>query len=360
MACPAQGGCCARLPSPTNIPRRHPYPAAPTPIILRLVINISALYLAQLHQSRALGDLPLTRRVFTLFVHHRCQPFNSDPRVSLASSGAHPSTPQPSALPPTFSRVPSFTTSPPYPTNPSGTGPRYPSSAGVSFGGANPNRPPDSGGAVSSSYAPSHATSSQASSYTSRIHTTPAPGPMPLRAAHAGQYEYDGESTDSEGGAWRTSGACSSPSSHPSSADTNPDLRLEGLPTTSPVVYPALARHMLTHQRTQGYVPGTWGSALSPAAPAFVPDDASGVGFAGVGARAALDAARATAAFTSTATYPNSFAPQPDPRERARKEALAATRAAAARTDAERAERNTSPHVGLRTVVLPHANSARN
>ncbi|KAJ6565237.1 hypothetical protein DFH09DRAFT_1261655, partial [Mycena vulgaris] len=79
------------------------------------------------------------------------------------------------------------------------------------------------------------------------------------------------------------------------------DLRLQGLPPTShasPVAYPSLARQMSTHQRTQGYVPGAW---LPPAASAFVPDDAAGVGFAGVGARAALDAARAAAVSTSTA-----------------------------------------------------------
>ncbi|KAJ6559417.1 hypothetical protein DFH09DRAFT_1279612 [Mycena vulgaris] len=60
------------------------------------------------------------------------------------------------------------------------------------------------------------------------------------------------------------------------------------------------------------------------------------------------------AASTSTAAHRPSFAPAPDPRERAWDEALAILRAAAACTDAERAERNSSPHVRLRTVVLPH------
>ncbi|KAJ6603399.1 hypothetical protein DFH09DRAFT_1301206 [Mycena vulgaris] len=64
-----------------------------------------------------------------------------------------------------------------YPTEASGAGRRSPSSAGVTFGGA------------LSSYAPSYIPSK---------HSTPTPSPMPLRAAYAGEYEYDGESINSE------------------------------------------------------------------------------------------------------------------------------------------------------------------
>ncbi|KAJ7088886.1 hypothetical protein B0H15DRAFT_780457 [Mycena belliarum] len=123
---------------------------------------------------------------------------------------------------------------------------------------------------------------------------------------------------------------------------------------------------MSSHQRTQGYVPGAWGSSLPPAAPsfaAFAPDGA-GAGFAGVGARAALDAARtAAAAPGARPEYATSFAPPEDPRARearAQEEALAATRAAAARTEAERIEReNSGGPPRLRTVVLPHATLPR-
>ncbi|KAJ7483568.1 hypothetical protein FB451DRAFT_1129475, partial [Mycena latifolia] len=220
---------------------------------------------------------------------------------------------------------------------------------------------------------------------------------MPLRPAHAPEYEYDGESTDSEGGGgrggWRAGkGGSLYPSFPRPSPSTGPDDltarmaglstsggRIEGLPPTShtsPVAYPALARHMSSHQRTQGYVPGAWGSSLPPAAPsfaAFAPDSTgagagAAVGFAGVGARAALDAARAAASSSgAAAAYPTSFAPPEDPRvrereqrEREREEALAATRAAAARTEAERAERESAgPYPRLRTVVLPHATLPR-
>ncbi|KAJ6558749.1 hypothetical protein DFH09DRAFT_1083852 [Mycena vulgaris] len=49
---------------------------------------------------------------------------------------------------------------------------------------------------------------------------------------------------------------------------------------------------------------GAWGLALPRAAPAFVSDDAGGVGFAGIDAWTALDALRAAVASTSTAAYP--------------------------------------------------------
>ncbi|KAJ6580431.1 hypothetical protein DFH09DRAFT_1309761 [Mycena vulgaris] len=78
--------------------------------------------------------------------------------VTLASNGAHPGAPQTSDRPPTFVRTPSSSgASSSYPMNPSGTGPRYPSSAGVSFGDAYANAPSSSsqyGGASTSSDVP--------------------------------------------------------------------------------------------------------------------------------------------------------------------------------------------------------------
>ncbi|KAJ6563346.1 hypothetical protein DFH09DRAFT_1364143 [Mycena vulgaris] len=162
----------------------------------------------------------------------------------------------------------------------------------------------------------------RASSYVSSTHTTPAPGPMPLRVAHAGQYEYDGESTDSEsGGSARRSRSTHERFAHQrricASKASNYEPRR--IPRARPpyVDTPAHA--------------GAWGSTLPPAAPAFVPDNAGGVGFAGVGVRAALDAVRA--APISSAAYSASFAP---PRAR-----------------------DSSSHVRLRTVVLPHATLPR-
>ncbi|KAJ6609515.1 hypothetical protein B0H10DRAFT_474657 [Mycena sp. CBHHK59/15] len=70
-----------------------------------------------------------------------------------------------------------------------------------------------------------------------------------------------GHGHPSTGGAF----PCCSPSR--SRTDPNADGRIEGLPPTShasSVAYPALARHMSSHQRTRGYVPGAWGSALPP------------------------------------------------------------------------------------------------
>ncbi|KAJ7686986.1 hypothetical protein B0H17DRAFT_1136497 [Mycena rosella] len=129
---------------------------------------------------------------------------------------------------------------------------------------------------------------------------------------------------------------------------------IDGLPGTlapSTIAYPALARHMSSHQRTQGYVPLTLTSAFAP--------DGAGAGFAGVGtgARAALDAARAAAVSTGTETaaYSTSFEPSPPPASAHHDPQLAAARATAARTDAER----NAPRARLRTVVLPHATLPR-
>ncbi|KAJ7504777.1 hypothetical protein B0H11DRAFT_1980751 [Mycena galericulata] len=213
---------------------------------------------------------------------------------------------------------------------------------------------------------------------------------MPLRAAHAA-YEYEGESTDSEGpaGGWRagrTGNASSYPDparlAFPTPTSTTDDLvagmaslrtdtaRIDGLPPTSysNIAYPSLARNMSTHQRTQGYVPGAWGSTLPPAAPAFEafasPGGAS-ENRAGVGAAAAISAARAAAASSaSVVSGPTTFAsprrpPQQDPAAKAREDALAAQRAAGARADAERAERERDPYPRLRTVVLPLATLPR-
>ncbi|KAJ7483837.1 hypothetical protein B0H11DRAFT_1862594 [Mycena galericulata] len=126
---------------------------------------------------------------------------------------------------------------------------------------------------------------------------------------------------------------------------------------------------MSTHQRTQGYVPGAWGSTLPPAAPAFEAFAASPTGAsenrAGVGAAAAISAARAAAASSaSVVSGPTTFAsprrpPQQDSAAKARDDALAAQRAAGARADAERAERERDPYPRLRTVVLPLATLPR-
>ncbi|KAJ6580071.1 hypothetical protein DFH09DRAFT_1146436, partial [Mycena vulgaris] len=58
--------------------------------------------------------------------------------------------------------------------------------------------------------------------------------------------------------------------------------------STGSVDYPKpgqLARHMSSHQRTQGYVPGAWGSPLSPAVPAFaLQNEGANANIASVGA----------------------------------------------------------------------------
>ncbi|KAJ6595262.1 hypothetical protein DFH09DRAFT_1305941 [Mycena vulgaris] len=104
-----------------------------------------------------------------------------------------------------------------------------------------------------------------------RTNTTPAPGPMPLRAAHAGQYEYAGGSTDSEGETWGARPAPRRP------------------PHYEPHRVP---RARTAHVDTPAHA-GAWSPAHPSAAPAYVPDDAGGVGFAAIAARAALKAARA-------------------------------------------------------------------
>ncbi|KAJ7187543.1 Mov34-domain-containing protein [Mycena pura] len=74
---------------------------------------------------------------------------------------------------------------------------------------------------------------------------------------------------------------------------------------------------MSTHQRTQGYVPGAWGSTLPPAAPAlpFGTAGHAGVGATGWGAAQALETARAAAAAPTAppASYSTSFVPPPPP-----------------------------------------------
>ncbi|KAJ6472261.1 hypothetical protein DFH09DRAFT_477107 [Mycena vulgaris] len=144
--------------------------------------------------------------------------------VSLAPT--NPSAPQPATFPPTLARsASSYTT-------PSGAGPSYPSSAGVSFAGAHPNphvasgsqRPPPS----PSSYAGATYPVSRKSSYGG-----PAPGPMPLSAVREGGYEYDTESTDSEsvGAGWKGGPSSPAASPHPSlQAKRQPDSQCR--PTT--------------------------------------------------------------------------------------------------------------------------------
>ncbi|KAJ7846623.1 hypothetical protein B0H14DRAFT_3454313 [Mycena olivaceomarginata] len=60
---------------------------------------------------------------------------------------------------------------------------------------------------------------------------------------------------------------------------------INGLPPTSDsnVAYPSLARHMSTHQRTQGYIPGAWGSTLPPAFEVFASPRGGNENRAGVG-----------------------------------------------------------------------------
>ncbi|KAJ7359495.1 hypothetical protein DFH08DRAFT_686188 [Mycena albidolilacea] len=125
---------------------------------------------------------------------------------------------------------------------------------------------------------------------------------------------------------------------------------------------------MSSHQRTQGYVPGAWGSALPPAVPAFVVPEGENANFAGVGAQhaQALGAARAaaTAPATSAVGYSTPFSPPPDPRA-----AAAAADAAARRAEADRSARDDQARederrrnggkARLRTVLLPSATLPR-
>ncbi|KAF8168791.1 hypothetical protein K438DRAFT_244351 [Mycena galopus ATCC 62051] len=283
---------------------------------------------------------------------------------------------------------------------------------------------PNSTAGASYAHAPpsSRASSSQ---YQYPPTTTPytAPGPMPLRAPHAHpSYEWDSESTDEERGPPHTHAhahASSISYPHPGTGMPYPgsgpyrganDLaggmarlamaapgeggpsRIDGLPSpsTSPststshrsavVAYPALARHMSSHQRTQGYVPGAWGSSLPPAVPAFIvpPEDQqqqqqqqqnqniAGVGASAWGQQAALGAARAaaTAPPTTAVGYSTPFAPPADPRA-----AREAAQADAAKADRERSERDerareeetrrNGGRVRLRTVLLPQVTLPR-
>ncbi|KAF7323792.1 MPN domain-containing protein [Mycena kentingensis (nom. inval.)] len=244
--------------------------------------------------------------------------------VSMASSGSH--TAQPAALLPSFGRS-SASSSAPSPLS------TYPSSGGVSFPQPAHHSPTT--------------TSSSGSSYPVTPASTaglPTPGPMPLRPL----YEYDGESTDSEGpGGWRTRQSKITTSPYPEPSRMAPhqlarddvstssgmsrlglsdagSSHIDGLPYNSShlaVTYPSLARHMSTHQKTQGYAPGAWGSTLPPAAPAIPtsPDTENGgsanafagVGATGWGASQAMEAARAAAARPTgpAASYSTSFSP---------------------------------------------------
>ncbi|KAF8171800.1 hypothetical protein K438DRAFT_1981953 [Mycena galopus ATCC 62051] len=156
--------------------------------------------------------------------------------------------------------------------------------------------------------------------------------------------------------------------------------RIDGLPLppTSPstststshrsavVAYSALARHMSSHQRTQGYVPGAWGYSLPPTVPAFVvpPEDQqqpnqnlAGVGASAWGQQAALGAARAaaTAPPTSAVGYSTPFAPPApaDPRGRSREHSERGEKAREEKT------RRNGGRVRLRTVLLPQVTLSR-
>ncbi|KAF7301034.1 MPN domain-containing protein [Mycena indigotica] len=211
--------------------------------------------------------------------------------VSMASMGGHPSTTsQPAALPPSFAARPSVLTS---------SNGNYPSSAGVSF--PQPLHQSPSTPSSSTSYPSTPASA-----------TIPTPGPMPLRPL----YEYDGESTDSEGpSGWRTT-RTNAPQMRPglpslSSLSLSDSTRsIDGLPPSVnqhlSVTYPSLARSMSTHQRTQGYIPG----ASAPT------DSFAGIGASNWGASQAIEAARTAAARPSElppASYSTSFAPVSSP-----------------------------------------------
>ncbi|KAJ6467785.1 hypothetical protein C8R45DRAFT_1019090 [Mycena sanguinolenta] len=107
---------------------------------------------------------------------------------------------------------------------------------------------------------------------------------------------------------------------------------IDGLPTPSraQVAYPALARHMSTHQRTQGYVPapGAWGAPAVPPVPqalAQAQAQAQEENIAGVGASAWQQAFGQGATSTSSPTHGPGYG-QGQPQAQA---ALGAARAAA-------------------------------
>ncbi|KAJ6528367.1 hypothetical protein DFH09DRAFT_1094445 [Mycena vulgaris] len=213
--------------------------------------------------------------------------------VSLASRGVHPSVPQPSALPPTFACM-SSSASTAYPRNLCGTGPRYPLSVGVSFTGAYQTPAPSASSQYSSFIFTLSAFTNCAPSYIRSTRTTPTPRLMLLRAAHVCEYEYDGESTDLEGvgGVWNRG------------ASTYPDS------SRPPLLTPRHEHDDLTAHMGPLSTGGTF-----------------------------CRRGRAAAPYTSrfSAAYSTSFAPPQDPLERAREDAPAAVRAAAARADTERA-----------------------
>ncbi|KAF7378315.1 MPN domain-containing protein [Mycena sanguinolenta] len=190
---------------------------------------------------------------------------------------------------------------------------------------------------------------------------TPAPGPMPLRPPAAQQEEWESDwasspsvsaaASDAEDGP-HPSISYPSPHGRPSTGGSTgrpaddvtasmkrlnvaPDAHthIDGLPTPSRahVAYPALARNMSTHQRTQGYIPGpgAWGA---PAVPLLPQSQAQDENIAGVGAsawqmygtgttsttlaqaQAAIGAARAAAnAPGGVAGYSTAFSPPPLP-----------------------------------------------
>ncbi|KAJ7693190.1 hypothetical protein B0H17DRAFT_1330545 [Mycena rosella] len=216
-----------------------------------------------------------------------------------------------------------------------------------------------------------HGSNAHGSQYTH----TPTLGPMPLRVAHAGGVRVRwGEHGLGRGGelAWAGRGRRGGgvypafPGQGQGQDERELAARMGGLSTGGPgaVSYPALARHMSSHQRTQGYIPGTWGSALPPAA-LLLPNTGMGTG-AGMGTGPARGAGRCTGG-RRVERDGGVFDVREREREQQRERELAATRAAVGRTEAAEAERGRQ----LRTVVLLHAmlprflaitgaNSARN
>nr|GAT60500.1 predicted protein [Mycena chlorophos] len=293
--------------------------------------------------------------------------------VSMQSMGGHPTTSaQPVTLPPSFASRPSYTQPQ---TN-------YPSSAGVSF--PQPQHPSPTTTASSSSYPVTPASIA-----------IPTPGPMPLRPL----YEYDGESTDSEGpSGWRAKKNASYPEppmartglpfAKPSAAPdlsgsfarlglTN-DSPIDGLPSssssitsssytynpTSPtnpsvnqhlsVSYPSLARTMSTHQRTQGYLPGPSAQREGLAGPPQTPAQTQ-----------AMEAVRTAAARPGSlppAEYSTNFAPPP---QQTQTQTQPQRKPPSRSSTLDRRPSTTSTHVTepepesgpprLKTVLLPQA-----
>jgi hypothetical protein len=165
---------------------------------------------------------------------------------------------------------------------------------------------------------------------------------------------------------------------------------IDGLPSPSShnygtVAYPALARHMSSHQPTQGYAPGARGSTLPPPVPAFVvPSEATSTytqaqesrNLAGVGVGASswgrrrrrqhptLDSGRAAviASVSSPLGYSTAFSAPMDPRAAARvreAEPEPARRHEEEREEEEEERRRNGGKPRLRTVLLPNATLPR-